>query len=139
MQASPPLDGGCLCGHVRYRVRGPAISSSVCHCRSCRRASGAPSVAWFVVPLARFEWLDANPVERRSSLEVRRGFCNRCGTPLSYRHDDAPAHIELTTATLDDPERMPPTHEIWHAEKIPWAASDAALPHFAGERPTPGA
>jgi len=138
MQASPALDGGCLCGQVRYRVRGPALSSSVCHCRSCRLASGAPSVAWFVMPLEGVEWLTGSPVERRSSPPVRRGFCNRCGTPLTYRHDDAPTHIELTTATLDDPQRMPPTHEIWHADRIAWAASDAALPHFARERPTEG-
>lgn len=134
MAHAPVLEGGCLCGHVRYWVSGPALSSSVCHCRSCRLASGAPSVAWFVVPLDRFTWLLAEPTERRSSPQVRRGFCPRCGTPLSYRHDDAPDHIELTTATLDEPERLPPTHEIWHAAKLTWAASDTALPRFPGER-----
>jgi len=138
MSSSPVLEGGCLCGQVRYRVRGAALSSSVCHCRSCRLASGAPSVAWFVVPLDRFEWLAGAPVERRSSPPVRRGFCNRCGTPLSYRNDDAPERIELTTATLDEPELMPPAHEIWHSDKLAWAASDATLPHFAGERPAAG-
>jgi hypothetical protein len=138
MDPTPVLEGGCLCGHVRYRALGPALSSSVCHCRSCRLASGAPSVAWFVVQLDRFEWLGEAPHERRSSAPVWRGFCKRCGTPLTYRHDDAPGHVELTTATLDEPASLPPTHEIWHADKLPWAASDAALPHFAGECPAPG-
>jgi hypothetical protein len=134
MSADPVLEGGCLCGHVRYRVRGPALSSSVCFCRSCRLAGGAASVAWFVVPLDRFEWLAAAPAERRSSPPVRRGFCNRCGTPISYRHDDAPTNIELTTATLDEPHRMPPAFEIWHDDRLPWAASDPALPHYAEDR-----
>ena len=40
------LEGGCLCGAVRYRISGSPLSSVNCHCESCRRASGAPAVAW---------------------------------------------------------------------------------------------
>jgi hypothetical protein len=38
-------EGGCLCGAVRHRVIGPAHATSICHCESCRRATGEPSVA----------------------------------------------------------------------------------------------
>lgn len=124
-------EGGCLCGDVRYRVIGTPISSSVCFCRSCRLAGGAASVAWFVVELDQFELLSGVIGRCRSSPPVERGFCSRCGTPLSYRHSDAPRRIELTTATLDDPQRFPPTREIWHSHRLSWAASDPALPHFA--------
>jgi hypothetical protein len=121
--------GGCLCGAVRYRAEGPPRSSSTCHCRSCRLASGAVSVAWFVVPLQRFRWTAGEPARFRSSAQVTRSFCGRCGTPVAYQHDDSPGDIELTTATLDHPERLPPTREIWLSQKVPWAAADPALPH----------
>jgi hypothetical protein len=124
-----PLDGGCLCGAVRYRVTGPAGSSSTCFCTTCRRASGASPVAWFVVSVERFEWLQGESTTYRSSPKVRRDFCGRCGTPIAYRHDDASGEIELTTCTLDEPSRMRPTHEIWHEDRIAWVASDPALPH----------
>jgi len=42
-------EGGCLCGAVRYRMVGAPLSSAICHCASCRRASGAPTVAWLTV------------------------------------------------------------------------------------------
>jgi hypothetical protein len=48
------FEGGCLCGSIRYQVKGAPRSSSVCFCRSCRLASGAPSVAWFVVGRNQF-------------------------------------------------------------------------------------
>ena len=133
MPADPASEGGCLCGAVRYRVLGDPRSSSVCFCRSCRLASGAPSVAWIVVQLDRFELLRGTLATIRSSSDVTRSFCARCGTPIAYQHTDDPHAIELTTATLDDPQRFPPTWEIWHRHRVAWAASDASLPHFVGD------
>lgn len=120
-------EGGCLCGSVRYRVKGMPLSSTVCHCRSCRLASGAPSVAWFVVSLRQFELVAGDLSTFRSSSQVTRAFCRRCGTQLTYRHDDSPDHIELTTATLDEPAAFPPVREIWLSHKVSWAASDPSL------------
>lgn len=125
------FEGGCLCGAVRYRIEGPARSSSVCFCRSCRLASGAPSVAWFVVDLDQFALLSGTPASFQSSPPVTRSFCARCGSPLSYQHADDPSAIELTTATLDDPRRFAPTREIWHSQRVDWAASDATIAHFS--------
>jgi len=123
------FEGGCLCGAVRYRASGELLSSSVCHCRSCRLASGAPSVAWFVVRNSQFAVLCGQLSSFRSSPPVVRGFCGRCGTPLTYRHDDSPDTVEITTATLDDPELVPPTHEIWLSHRISWAASNPDVEH----------
>ena len=39
------VEGGCLCGAIRYRVSGEPLARSLCHCRSCRLGAGAPSVA----------------------------------------------------------------------------------------------
>ncbi len=127
-------DGGCLCGAIRYRIAGTPRSSSVCFCRSCRLAGGAPSVAWFVVDIDRFTLLAGRPATFQSSPAVTRSFCARCGTPLAYQHADDRDAIEITTATLDDPQRLAPDREIWHSQRVAWAASDPTLPHFAQER-----
>ncbi len=127
------FDGGCLCGAVRYRVTGAPRSSSVCFCRSCRLASGAPSVAWFVVGIDQYAVLRGQPATFQSSPPVTRSFCAPAGTPLAYQHNPDPTAIELTTATLDDPQGLMPTREIWHSQKVSWAASDPAIAHFARE------
>ena len=125
--------GGCLCGAIRYEAEGPFTSVSICHCRSCRLASGSPTVSWFVLPSLRFRWLQGTPTLFASSPPVKRGFCSRCGTQLSYQHADAPGDIEITTMSLDEPGQVQPTKEIWLSERVAWVPVDATLEHYSQE------
>jgi PhnB protein len=127
------VEGGCSCGAIRYRIEGAPSSISICHCRSCRRASGAPAVSWFIVSRSQFRLAIGVPTMRQSSRPVRRSFCGTCGTQLTYEHESAPDTIELTTGSLDEPARFAPTKEIWLAEKLPWAAVNANLEHHSQE------
>jgi hypothetical protein len=129
--------GGCLCGAIRYEVSGPFASVSICHCRSCRLASAAPTVSWFVLPLAQFRWLQGQPKTFISSPPVKRGFCGECGTQLTYQHTDAPEQIELTTLSLDKPGLVPPTREIWLSERVSWVPTDPGLEHYSHESTGP--
>lgn len=123
-------EGGCLCGAVRYRLSGPPRATSLCHCVSCRRAAGAPSVAWVVMNAVDFAIVAGEPRAYASSPGVERTFCGNCGTPLTYRRTNA-ASIDVTTASLDAPDSYPPTREIWISEKIAWECVDAALPQYS--------
>ena len=84
------LEGGCLCGAVRYRVRGSTVASGICHCRSCRKTASAPTLPFATFPTAAFEITHGALTDFRSSAEVTRSFCGRCGSPLAYRHDRSP-------------------------------------------------
>ena len=118
--ASLPVAGGCLCGAIRYRITAAPIATTLCHCRSCRLASGAPAVAWVILPRDGLAIDRGEPVAFASSPGKLRTFCGRCGTSLTYRRDDRPDVIDVHTATLDDPGAFPPVREIWIEEKIPW-------------------
>lgn len=117
-----PLDGGCLCGATRYRVRGPALSVSVCHCATCRRAAGAQSVAWGVFPAAAFAFMGTDPARFASSPGITRTHCAACGTSLTFQRD--PASIDVTLASLDRPEDLVPTEECWLSHRLSWEAID---------------
>src|SRR4030095_9898552 len=122
--------GGCLCGAIRYRITGLPVARSLCHCRSCRLAAGAPSVAWIVVRRSDFAIVTGEPARFRSSPSVVRTFCGKCGTPLTYQNDDSPDTIDVTTATLDLPEAFPPTREIWLDHKLAWERANENLQQF---------
>jgi hypothetical protein len=124
------LEGGCLCGAVRYRVTGEPLARTICHCRSCRLAGGAPTVAWAVFAPGDFEWLQGEPAGFASSPGVTRRFCGKCGTPLTYQHASRPDAIDLTTATFDQPELLPPTKEIWTEHRITWEVVNENLPQY---------
>jgi len=131
------MRGGCLCGAIRYEAEGPFKSVSVCHCRSCRLAGGSPTVSWFVLPRSRFRWLQGAPTLFASSLPVTRGFCGRCGTQLTYQHTDAPGEMELTTLSLDEPDQVPPTKEIWLSERVAWVPVNPKVEHYSRESSGP--
>lgn len=122
--------GGCLCGAVRYEVSVEPKSVVRCHCNDCRRASGAPALAWMIVPVDGFRWLAGEPKGFASSPPVIRGFCERCGTTLTYFYEKS-SYIDVTTATLDDPDAFAPLKEIWVEQKLAWDMLDEELPHYA--------
>ncbi|NAO32268.1 GFA family protein [Pseudomonas syringae] len=123
------LKGGCLCGAVRYTFSGTPLSSTLCFCRSCRLASGSASVAWFTGNDIQLELRGTAPQIFKSSSAAERAFCPFCGTPLLYKPKERPGTVEITTATLDNPELIRPTEELWLSHKISWAVSDPDLKH----------
>jgi hypothetical protein len=129
MQSS---EGGCLCGLVRYRITGEPSSSSLCHCFTCRRATGAPTVAWLTVERDQFAILLGSPRTFESSPGVLRRFCGGCGTALTYENTKNPLTIDITTLSLDDPNRFPPDDEVWLEHKVSWQITDASRGQYPG-------
>jgi hypothetical protein len=127
--------GGCLCSALRYRVAGPVRCLCYCHCNSCRRAAGAPLVAWATFALDGFVVSSGTPRELRSSADVVRTFCPDCGTPLTYRSAARPAEIDVTLATLDGAGQLAPQMHVWVSDKLPWLELCDGLPQFARAPP----
>lgn len=112
--------GGCQCGALRYALYAQP-EGSVCHCRMCQKATGG-----FFAALAKFDkqdlvWTRGAPAAFRSSPAACRDFCRDCGTPLTFRYDDAP-HMEVTIGSLDHPERVPPRLNFGVESRLLWIA-----------------
>lgn len=128
------LSGGCCCGAVRYEAAERGFHATTCHCPTCRKASGAPCVAWFTVPCADFEFITGTPARYRSSLHVTRSFCAECGTQLTYQHDDFPADIDVTLCSLDDPEAMRPEDHTFVRYRLSWMVMGDGLAEYPRSR-----
>lgn len=124
------LTGGCLCGEIRYEADGEPFDVAVCHCVTCRRASGAPMVGWFSVKRAGFR-LQGELTAFCSSEEAVRRFCPRCGSPVIFDDERSPEVVDLATATLDDPNPVMPDRHIWARSQLAWVKLDDGLPRFA--------
>jgi hypothetical protein len=129
------IEGGCLCGAVRFRATRLVGTPAFCHCRTCRRASGAPLVAWITVACDGFSFTKGEPRSYRSSERVVRTFCGDCGTPLSYHNDAYPDVVDLTTTSLDAPEHFPPRDHIWTRHAVGWLQLGDDLPRHPEFRP----
>lgn len=128
------VEGGCVCGAIRYRVTGEPTNSMICHCQTCRRVAASPVVAWVTFPRAQFHLVQGRPSEFHSSEPVRRTFCAGCGTPLTYEHRDNVGFVDITTCSLDKPESFPPTHHSWLSHDLAWVRFGDGLPTFQESR-----
>lgn len=110
----PTYSGGCQCGAVRFHVEGALHRPSICHCRMCQKATGnfyAPLVS---IRAAKLTWTRGEPKRFRSSNHVQRGFCEKCGTPLTF---EAPDGVALMIGAFDTPEELAPEIQ-WGAEEM---------------------
>lgn len=132
-------EGGCLCGAVRYAIQGPVRRATVCHCTDCRRASGAPFLAWGLVRPERFVVTKGDPVVYRDPMEDLRRFCGTCGSQLTFEtHRKGRPVLGFTIATLDDPDRVVPEDEIWTGSRLAWLPHVTQGAQHEGDRPLPG-
>jgi hypothetical protein len=115
---------------VRYRIDGAPLVSGVCHCRTCRKAASAPVLPFLTFQVDQFLFTRGKPADFRSSSAVTRSFCDRCGSPLTYRNDGELGQIDVMTCSLDDPEAFPPTHHVWVGHKIAWLHVADGLPAY---------
>jgi hypothetical protein len=118
------LTGGCQCGAVRYRVEAKPTGTSVCHCRMCQKAGGAPFMAFADVLTETF-------VVTRGALATFRSsqiaFCAACGTPLTYRQLDG-GHTEVTLGSFDDPNAVAPIAQYSVESRVRWLAEALTAP-----------
>ena len=119
--------GGCLCGRVRYQLRGPIRGAIACHCSQCRRTSGhyaaMTSVPNADLTLTSFEGL----VWYKSSEAAERGFCSICGGNLFWRpHGED--RTAITAGTLDAPTRITLIEHIFVADKSDYYEINDDLP-----------
>lgn len=118
--------GGCQCGAVRFRVTGELGRPSICHCRMCQKAFGGQFAALVSVRLDDLEWTRGEPRRFDSSNKVRRGFCEACGTPLTFEWSDR--FVDLAIGAFDDPTPIRPVVQMASNAAVSWVADIATLP-----------
>jgi hypothetical protein len=113
------LTGGCQCGAVRYRLAATPKGASICHCRMCQKAGGAPYMAFAPVKTRDFAVTRGALAIFKSSDIAERGFCANCGTPLTYRNVTG-SSISVTICSLDDPNAVPPESQLGEESAVAW-------------------
>ena len=126
-ETKPVLTGGCQCGAVRFAVAVAPTRISICHCRMCQKATGAPFASFAEIARENFTWTRGQPSSFKSSSIAERDYCAACGTPLSFHRIDGPK-IEILTGTFDRPDRVVPTRQFGTESRLGWVVGIANLP-----------
>ncbi len=123
------IDGGCLCGCIRYRLHERPTHICDCHCIDCRHASGAPFITWGIVKKAMLEVLSGE-IKKVLFAERIRMFAACCGTQLFFLDYEGSEMIDVTISSLDSPETFAPQKTIWAEDRLPWVHLDTSRPTF---------
>ena len=128
--------GSCLCGAVKYEVRGEFGPAFFCHCSRCRKASGSAFAANVVAAASDFVIVagEASLGSYRSSESVPRLFCTTCGSPIASRRDNLP-QVRVRLGTLDTPLSTGPGAHIFVDSKAGWFEIHDDLPQHPGRPP----
>lgn len=133
------IEGGCLCGAVRYEITGDFAGSGVCHCRSCQYTTGGGPNYVALAPTAAFKVTKGEPKRYTrpggSGGDITRVFCGDCGTPLWS--EGAFPFYPVKAGGLDDPSILEPAIHLWTSEAQPWHRIEPGRPAFPENPPAP--
>jgi hypothetical protein len=127
------VEGGCLCGAIRYTLHGPILFCSQCCCKDCQKATGTGHTTIIGIHRDQLE-VRGEPklytTHGDTGGAVSRHFCGNCGGRL-YTSGDLPGSVIMVQAgSLDDPNVVTPTTVIYLKDATEWDRFDPDLPTF---------
>ena len=129
----PKLEGGCLCGDVRYSVSGDPAVTSICHCRHCQKQTGSAFVEVVAVPNEIFSVqgkLQTFTIAGDSGRRKKSKFCPRCGSVVVIEAEGFPGMALIMGGTLDDTSWLKPTMALFGDSAQPWLAITHDMKRF---------
>jgi hypothetical protein len=131
-----PLDGGCGCGGIRYRITTKPLIVHCCHCRWCQRESGASFALNAMIEADRVVVLKGEaevidtPSNSGKGQKIAR--CPQCRIALWSHYAGGGDKVKFVrVGTLDAPDVMPPDIHIFTTTKQPWLILPPGTPAFA--------
>lgn len=131
-----PIDGGCDCRAVRYRMLTAPLVVHCCHCRWCQRESGASFALNAMIEADRVLNLgtppELVPTPSDSGLGQQVARCPHCRVAVwSHYAGSGPVTRFVRVGTLDRPDDCPPDVHIFTASRQPWVLLPPGVPAFA--------
>src|SRR4051794_24252416 len=104
-----PLEGGCDCRDIRYRMESRPLIVHCCHCRWCQRESGASFALNAMIESERVTLLTGQPAAVDTPSASGKGQtiarCPRCQIAVWSNYAGAgPVVRFVRVGTLDQPD-----------------------------------
>lgn len=131
-----PLDGGCFCGAVRFRLTRVPFFVSCCHCTDCRRQSGAAFATYAAVETAALILRQGAPVPVRLKTDAgtvhETWRCPVCQAPV-WDDYGVPGVSFARVSAMDAAADLAPNVHIFVRSKLAWVRLPADVPAFEGD------
>ena len=137
-----PIEGGCGCRAVRYRMETEPLFVHCCHCRWCQRETGGSFALNAMIEADRVISLAAEPVivdtPSESGAGQRVARCPRCQVAVWSNYGGLGDLVRFVrVGTLDEPDHLAPDIHIFTSSRQPWLAippGASAVPEYYDRR-----
>lgn len=136
-----PIEGGCRCGRLRFRITAPPMLTMACHCTGCQRMSASACSLSVAIPTDGFAVIAGEPViGGLHGDDVRHHHCDWCKSWVFTRIQPEIGFVNVRATMLDDARWFVPFVETCTAEALPWAKTPArhSYPGFPPMEAFPG-
>lgn len=135
------LEGGCLCGKIRFLAVQAPLRTIICHCTFCQRMTGSSFYAESLFPIEAVEFKAGKPrqyehLSDESGKKVYVEFCADCGTTLGLTFERWPELRAISRGCYDDPNAVEITANIWARSAQSGVALPSGIDCFSGARTT---
>ena len=124
------IEGGCLCGCIRYKSEAEPLATVICNCINCQKQTGAAYSLNVILPKGSLDvqgeittYVDTGD----SGQPLERNFCGRCGSAISSEPSAVGAITVLKAGTLDDTSWIKPRMEIYCDSAQPWTREQVEM------------
>ena len=135
----PKIQGGCLCGAVRYQSDSEPVITAICQCTHCQKQSGSAFSVNVGIAKGSLKFTGDQPAtyedKGASGLPVHRLFCSKCGSPIVSDVEATPELDWLKSGTLDDTSWIQPQVSIWCDSSQPWVSLPEGISLFPQSPP----
>ncbi|KAH7317314.1 glutathione-dependent formaldehyde-activating GFA [Rhexocercosporidium sp. MPI-PUGE-AT-0058] len=128
-----PLQGGCDCGYIKYRMDAKPLFVHCCHCRWCQRETGSSFALNAIVESDQVTHLGGNPelilTPSHSGIGQTIARCPKCHVAIWSNYPGGGPFLRfIRVGTLDQPDLFPPDIHIYTASKQPWVILSPSVP-----------
>jgi len=127
------IEGGCLCGRVRYSADAEPIFAGVCHCTDCQKFSGSAFATVVGIPATALQLTGAVKTFTKigdSGKAIHRRFCPECGSGVIDEADALPGVAMVNAGTCDDRSWVKPESQIYCDSAQSWVQLGGGLKSF---------
>lgn len=128
-----PVEGGCRCGKLRFRVTRAQMITMACHCTGCQKMSASAFSLSVAIPENGFEIIAGEPVIGGLHGDMaRHHHCDWCKSWVFTLPPEGAGFVNVRPTMLDDASWYTPFIETYTSEALPWATTPArhSFPEF---------
>lgn len=126
------IKGKCLCGNIRYQVKGEPHLLYNCHCVNCRGFTGASFATFYLIDKSQMlvDDPDNSLVQYNSSEDGIRSFCRSCGASLFSDSTSRMDYRAIHSGSVQKFPEISPSQNFYIAQKCPWVELDQKAKNY---------